>query len=93
MQTICLRFFLGAMIIITGCEDMHQQVSVQAQEAPHLSSPALAVPVSGTERLEFGREQTNPHADSAATRQRGALLYIINCSPSASVACPPLKNG
>lgn len=79
MKRHWLPLLLGTMLIAGGCEDMHHQPSIQAQEAPRLSAPAQAVPVSGKERLEFGQEQTNPQADTRESRHRGAVLYVVNC--------------
>jgi len=71
---------LGCLSLLVACGDMHDQPSVKAQEAPRLSSPAEAVPVSGVERLQFGQQLQNPLAATLESRQRGADLYAINCS-------------
>ena len=81
MRRIWLCCCLGALVYVGGCDDMHNQVAVQPLEAPRLSAPAVAVPVSGKERLEFGQVLQNPQADTAESRQRGERLYAINCTP------------
>ncbi len=75
-----LPLLLGIFVMTAGCDDMHDQVAIQPQEAPRLSAPAEAVPVTGKERLIFGQQQNNPQANSAESRQRGAALYTINCA-------------
>jgi len=79
MSKLCQLLFLGALTLAAGCGDMHHQPSVQPQEAPRLSAPAQAVPVTGIERLVFGQQQQNPVAATAESSQRGAALYAITC--------------
>lgn len=74
-----VHWFLLLLLLVPGCDDMHDQVSLQPQEAPRLSSPAQAVPISGKERLVFGQQLANPQPNSRESRQRGANLYAINC--------------
>lgn len=80
MRKSWLLLLLGTAFIAGGCEDMHSQVSIQPQEAPRLTAPAAAVPITGKERLEFGQKQHNPQTSSPESRQRGAVLYAINCA-------------
>ncbi len=81
MRIFWLSLLLGALIISGGCEDMHQQVSLQPQEAPRLTAPTEAVPVTGKERLEFGQALTNPQANTPESRQLGQNIYAVNCAP------------
>ena len=81
MRMIWRPLLLALALIAAGCDDMHQQVSIQPQEAPRLTAPAEAVPITGTERLEFGQELINPHPSSAQSRQLGQQIYAINCTP------------
>jgi len=79
MNKLSWLIFLGVLTLAAGCGDMHQQPSVKPQEAPRLSAPAQAVPITGIERLEFGQKQENPVGVTVESRQRGAALYAINC--------------
>jgi len=81
MNKLCWLSLLSVLTIAAGCDDMQRQPSVQPQEAPRLSAPAQAVPVTGIERLEFGQKLQNPIAVTPESRQRGAALYAINCLP------------
>ena len=79
MKRFPLLIFICAAALLAGCDDMHDQPSIKAQEAPRLSSPAEAVPVTGVERLTFGQKMTNPLTSTAESRRRGAELFAINC--------------
>jgi mono/diheme cytochrome c family protein len=81
MNKGCWLILLGVLTMAAGCDDMHRQPSVQPQEAPRLSAPAQAVPVTGVERLAFGQTLQNPLAVTPESRRRGAALYAINCLP------------
>jgi len=79
MKRFGLLIIFGCLALTAGCDDMHHQPSVKPQEAPRLSSPAQAVPITGIERLQFGQKLQNPVAATPESLQRGAALYAINC--------------
>ncbi len=70
----------AALFGVTACDDMHDQPSFKAQEAPRLSAPAAAVPVQGKVPVSFGAQLVNPIPDNEASRLRGETLYLINCA-------------
>lgn len=71
---------LAALLLASGCDDMHDQESFKPQEPPRLSAPAAAVPVQGRVPVRPGVPLENPVPADAPSLARGAELYRINCA-------------
>lgn len=70
----------GVLLTLSGCDDMHDQPSVRAQEPPRLSAPAESVPVQGRILVKQGMALNNPVQADKGSVTRGAVLYGINCA-------------
>lgn len=71
---------LAVLALLSACDDMHDQPSVKAQEAPRRSAPATAVPVRGNPPVNWQDRYDNPEPDTPLSRQRGATIFQINCA-------------
>lgn len=80
MKTRSLLFSVLALFLLAACDDMHDQPSFKPQEAPRRAPAAEAVPLRGRALLEWGDTLANPVTADAASRQRGAELYRVNCA-------------
>ncbi len=78
-QTILAAALLMAGLL-NGCEDMHEQPSFKAYEAPRLAPPAAAVPVQGEEVVSWGSILENPVAATPESIRRGEALFAVNCA-------------
>jgi mono/diheme cytochrome c family protein len=79
MRRIAKPLILAAAPLLLAALWMDEQPSYKAYEAPVLSPPKGAVPVSGREILAGG-EITNPVTPTAASLAQGEKLFTINCA-------------
>lgn len=77
-----LSIFALAMLVglLTACNDMHDQPSIKAQEAPRRSASGEAVPLRGKLPVDWQGTYANPEPDTGSSRKRGEELYLVNCA-------------
>lgn len=80
MKRISLVVILGVAPLLMAAIWMDKQPSYKPNEAPLLTSPAGSVPVSGREVVSQSSELHNPVKPTAASLERGKLLFDINCA-------------
>jgi mono/diheme cytochrome c family protein len=80
MKQIPKLSLLVAALFLTAAMWMDEQPSYKAYEAPVLSSPKAAVPVSGRELVDQEADLKNPVAPDAASLSSGKILFDINCA-------------
>ena len=78
-QLIAILLMTGLLAALPGCTDMHDQQSIQPQEAPRRTAPAVAVPFQGKTIVTWASQLDNPIAADPASIERGEHLYQINC--------------
>jgi mono/diheme cytochrome c family protein len=75
-----LTILLVLTTLLGACNDMHDQPSIKAQEAPRRSAPGEAVPMRGKIVVNWQGVYTSTEADGDLSRQRGEDLYLVNCA-------------
>jgi mono/diheme cytochrome c family protein len=79
MKLLSLTIILAAPLLIAAIW-MDDQQSYKPYEAPVLSPPASAVPITGRENVERDAVLKNPVAPDAESLSAGRSLFEINCT-------------
>ena len=80
MKRMTRAAVLAAAPLLTAALWMDSQPSYKAYEAPVLSPPATAVPITGKETVSRKSQLQNPIAPDAASLAKGKTLFDINCA-------------
>lgn len=80
MKNIVNLIVLAAAPLLTAALWMDKQPSPKPYQAPVLTTPAGAVPVSGRETISPDSEPKNPLLPIPDTLSRGKALFDINCA-------------
>lgn len=80
MKVIARLTVLVLAPLLTAALWMDRQPSPKPYQAPVLSPPAGAVPVTGRESVSQDSEPKNPLQPSPASAARGKALFAINCA-------------
>ncbi len=80
MKRITRLAVLAAAPLLMAALWMDEQPSYKAYEAPVLSPPVTAVPISGKETVSRDSRLHNPVAPDAASLAEGKTLFAINCA-------------
>jgi len=79
MKRILQVVVLVAAPVLMAAIWMDDQQSYKPYEAPVLSPPASAIPVSGKEIVSWQTDPRNPVAPTEASLSQGKALFDVNC--------------
>lgn len=80
MKPIARLVVLASAPLLVAAMWMDKQPSPKPYQAPVLTAPAGAVPVTGREVVSWGDEPQNPLPSGPASLARGSTLFVINCA-------------
>jgi mono/diheme cytochrome c family protein len=80
MKRVLQLAILFAAPVLMAAIWMDDQQSYKPYEAPVLSPPASAIPVSGKEIVSWQTELRNPVAPTEASLYQGKALFDVNCA-------------